>query len=121
MISAKEALELTKSRSQKVKEEKLAFVESTIRQAAEQELTSTKFTFTQLKPFSALVIENLIEQEFTVTQTGVFILVSWGPKKAEATKAVAKAPVKEEEELEDTEIYDDEDVEDEDSDDLWNT
>ena len=116
LISAKEALEVTSSRTDKVKEEKLALVDNTIRSAAENELFSTKLSFAQLRPFAGYVIEQLTELGYRVTQTGQFVFIEWSPVKAKfdakvSTKPPLEGPVFEELESED----------EQDDSDIWNT
>ncbi len=122
IITAKEALEGTKARAQKVKEQKLKLVDSRIRMAIDEEMFDTKFTFAELKPFVGVIVEALTELEYTVSQTGTFILVSWAPKKIESVKIELKKPtVIINNEIEyGNEADDDEEFEDDDND-IWNS
>lgn len=116
-ITAKEALEGTKARAQKVREQKLNLVDARIRAAVDGELFSTKFSFAELKPFVGVIVEVLTEREFTVSQTGTFIFVSWEPKKAEPAKVAATVTLDEVDYGNEAEL---EEIEDEDND-IWNS
>ncbi len=117
VISAKEAFEATKSRAQKIKQEKLTLVNLGIRQAIDREQLSTSFNFIHLKPFVGIVIEKLTELGYKVTQAGQLVTVSWdlNPKaSAKAKPAVEAAPLPVSDDAEDEEAYDDDDEDDED-------
>jgi hypothetical protein len=106
MITAKEAFELTSGRSEKVKEEKLKLVQDGIQWAIEQENFSTKFSFAQLKPFVANVMETLTGLGYTVSQTGPFVSVSWALQKKTDPVNIAISDLREKyDEEDDDDIY----------------
>jgi hypothetical protein len=123
MITAKEAFEATKQRAQKVKEEKLQFVDAKIKEAVDREMLGISLSMINLKPFVGAVVEKLTESGFKVTQTATGLDVSWDlsakPVKQKAVAAV-QAKVEEPPLPEDDDFYEDcEDEEDEDDSQRW--
>jgi hypothetical protein len=109
MLSAKEMYEFTKSRNEKLKDEKFAFVEKAIQDAANKEQFKVSFTFIQLKPFVGAIIEKLTAPElaYKVTQLGTQVVVSWDQKTEEVRRLVL------------SEDYDDDVDDHDDDDDPW--
>lgn len=120
MITAQEAFELTQSRSQKVKEEKLALVESKIKEAVEKELLSTTFSFISLKPFVGSVIEELTKHGFKISQSATNVVVSWDLSKKTTPVVSVVHDEGSEPEVEDDEYYNDTEEDDFDGGDYHN-
>lgn len=90
MLSAKDAFEAAKGRSQKVKEEKLKFVETKINEAIDRELLSVSFSFVSLKPFVGIIVEKFTELGYIVEQTATGLSISWDLTPKSVKKAFAK-------------------------------